>query len=359
MNSNLFYVGLKGVFCFSPPFPKLCETITVTSPSSPILPPPSSPSETVVGVAVFGGGAQASYTVLSIKNPKTLGLIANTNPGLSATSVYTYASNTTANGGTLSYIALNLAAAGNSTIGVFGAGINGIHGYLLLSTTSVYTYTSNTAVAGSIFSETEGGCAAVGNSVLGVFGGGYPPGGCVVSVYLYASNVINNGGVLADSQNKVAAVGNSIQGVFGGGSTGANASVSLTSIYIYASNNSNSGTLLNNTGLVQAAAGNSTLGVFVSESSSYDVASNTSIYLYSNNSVSAGSYIQPERRNQTGTGNSTLGVFGGGATGSERNPSSVTVQYAYSSNVVTQGANLTYSTYSLAAASNTNSGVNT
>lgn len=356
MNSNLFYVGLKGVFCFNPPFPKLCEIITVTPPISP---PPSPPPETVVGVAVFGGGAQSFYRALSIKNPKTLGLIADTNPGLSATSVYTYASNTTADGGTLSYAALNLAAAGNSTVGVFAAGVNGDHGYLPLSTTSVYTYTSNTAVSGSIFSQTEGGCAAVGNSVLGVFGGGYPPGGCVVSVYLYASNVINNGGVLADSQNKVAAVGNSIQGVFGGGSAGDGMAVSLTSIYIYASNNSNSGTLLNNTGLVQAAAGNSTLGVFVSEGSYYDVASNTSIYLYSNNSVSAGSYIQPERRNQTGTGNSTIGIFGGGATGSEGNPSSVTVQYAYSSNVVTQGTNLTYSTYSLAAASNTNSGVNT
>ncbi len=48
-------------------------------------------------------------------------------------------------GGNLSYAAKYLAAAGNSTIGVFGGGSNGSD---VISTTSVYTYSTNTAVAG-------------------------------------------------------------------------------------------------------------------------------------------------------------------------------------------------------------------
>ena len=60
----------------------------------------------------------------------------------STTSVYTYASNTAVAGGNLSYAASYLAAAGNSTVGVFGGG------YFSVSTISVYTYASNIAVAG-------------------------------------------------------------------------------------------------------------------------------------------------------------------------------------------------------------------
>jgi hypothetical protein len=51
----------------------------------------------------------------------------------------------------LSYAAYGLAAAGNSTLGVFGGGYNGS---TYFNTTSVYTYASNTAVAGGNLSYT-------------------------------------------------------------------------------------------------------------------------------------------------------------------------------------------------------------
>ena len=69
-------------------------------------------------------------------------------------------------GGNLSYSAENLAAVGNSAVGIFGGG------WAYLSITSIYNYSTNVSMAGGNLSYTEGLEAAVGNGTIGVFGGG-------------------------------------------------------------------------------------------------------------------------------------------------------------------------------------------
>jgi hypothetical protein len=64
----------------------------------------------------------------------------------------------------LTYIAGYLAAAGNSTVGVFGGGDES--GYL--STTSIYTYSSNATAAGTNLTYSAFSLAAVSNVAGGL-----------------------------------------------------------------------------------------------------------------------------------------------------------------------------------------------
>ncbi len=297
----------------------------------------STPTSLSTSLAVFGGGYSYSG------GPHHL----------SITSLYTYASNTTAAGTDLTYSADSLAAAGNSTIGVFGGGSPGP-----LSTTSIYTYLSNTTAVGANLTYSADLLAATGNSTLGVFGGGFngPVYLSTTSIYTYSSNTTAARTDLTYSIYGLAAAGNSTIGVFGGGY--ASSTLSTTSIYTYSSNTTAAGTDLTYSARGLAAAGNSTLGVF---GDGIGPLSTTSIYTYSSNTTAAGANLTYSAYLLAATGNSTLGVFGGGDTSSDvysnTTYSSTTSIYTYSSNTTAVGTDLTYISTDLAAASSNNVGV--
>jgi len=338
--------------------------MSAVSNSEPIETSTTSSTQTN-GQAIFGGGGSSDSS-------------------LSVTSLYTYSSNATAAGQNLTYNSSGLAAAGNSTLGVFGGGgdVNGTTG---VSITSLYTYSSNTTVSGTNLIYKKLSTAGTGNSVIGIFGGGfygtsvYAPSNSdiyaylasVTSIYIYSTNISTVGVNLTYSAGKLAAVGNSTLGVFGGGTTNVSASstvipLNTTSIYSYSINSTSDGQHLTYDGGSLAAAGNSTLGVFGGGSGPL---STTSLYTYSSNTTTSSTNLTYNAYAIAGASSSTLGVFGGayipsnsslgvlGSGSSGGKTPSPTCIYKYASYSVSIGATLTYGDTYLAATSDTNDGI--
>ena len=290
----------------------------------------------VLGIGVFGGG--------------------NLNgTAISATSIYTYVSNTAVAGGNLDYSTAMAGAAGNGTIGVFGR-------YTYTATATfvlVYTYSSNTAIAGGNLNYAASYLCATGNSTVGVFGGGININSSSnlsgTSVYSYATNTSAAGGNLSYALSGLAAAGNSTVGVFGGGKT-SGTPLYTTSVYTYSSNSAVAGGNLSYAAYALAAAGNSSIGVF---GGGYNISSismtATSIYTYSSNTAVAGGNLSYLSSSLAAAGNAIFGVFGGGFNNNIF--LSTTSIYTYSSNTAVAGGNLTYVANWLTACG-PNSGVN-
>ncbi len=293
----------------------------------------------VLGIAVFGGGYNGTTTI-------------------SNTSIYTYSTNTATLGNNFAYSSDGLAAISNSAIGVFGGGVySNAYGSSPISTTSIYTYSSNATTLGGDLSYIIYASAASGNSSLGVFGGGVNTAvntGAVpvsmTSIYTYSSNTAITGGNLSYAALSLGAAGNSTVAIFAGGYSSINLNannLSFTSIYTYSSNSAVAGTNLNTVGY-GAGASTPTLCVFSN-------ASNTTVYTYSSNSFISGGNLSISNNGQVSSSNSIVGVFGGGYMGSS--VLSTTSVYTYSTNTAVNGGNLSYACDVLAACG-PNPGVN-
>ncbi len=167
-------------------------------------------------LGIFGGGTNTAVNIGAVP--------------VSMTSIYTYSSNAAIAGGNLSYAALSLGAAGNSTVAIFAGGVSSINlGAYNLSFTSIYTYSSNSAVAGTNLN-TVGYGAGASTPTLCVFSSASN-----TTVYTYSSNSFISGGNLSISNNGQVSSSNSIVGVFGGGYMGSSV-LSTTSVYTYSTN---------------------------------------------------------------------------------------------------------------------------
>lgn len=311
------------------------------------------------GSAIFGGG-ESNYDSTDI------------------TSVYNYAANSSLAGSNLTYRGSNLAAAGNSIVGVFGSGSS--YGSYV-SSTSLYTYSTNLATQGTNLSALGVGLAAAGNSIIGIFGLGYTLNdtdynynySSAISIYTYSSNIVSAGTNLTFNAENSAAAGNETEAVFAGGYY--NQYLNTSSIYSYLTNIAVAGVNLTYLSEELAACGNSTLGVFGggytdNNGDYYELSSVTSIYTYVSNVTQTGGSLTYSFNRGAAAGDSVIGVFGGGygvansisvyGSGSsyeDYTEISTTSIYIYSSNSSMAGANLTYSSFSLAAVSNNNAGV--
>ena len=355
VNQNLFYVGLKGVFCFDGPFPQLCQKITIVTP-------------VINGFGIFGGGTCSKNS-------------------LSNTSIYTYSNNTSVSGLVLAYQPPYTSATGIPSHSIF---VGSDYGNSVISVyTSIYTYSNNTISQGTWLNNPYSQqFTSAGNAVLGIFGGGSTANGmpsATTTTYTYSNNAVADSGNLVYYAKAVAASGNSTTAIFGGGITDLRASVN-TSKYLYSSSSALAGTNLMHGTYALASAANSTVGVFGEGTTGGVPSSNiitTSVYVFSDDTVYASSYISNMViDNGAATGDSAVGIFGGGyqptlvflASMSDRIPQenlgtmlaphytsyaclSATSIYNYASGAITQGTNLTYAAGHIGAASSTNIGV--
>lgn len=329
------------------------QSQTTTPPTSPI-------TSQITGFALFGGGSVSPSSTLSSFNPRKLGAMLIPNSPVNLTSIYTYPTQATSVGGVLVYSSGVLAAAGNSTLGVFGGGIvakNRRTAYI--SSTSIYLYNTNQSMSGASLTYAAFGLAAAGNSTLGVFGVGLT-NTSNTCIYTYASNLAIDGQNLNGngSSTTLTAAGNSTTGVFNLGDSSTLASP--TSLYSYASNTVTVGAALANTWSPSVATGNSTLGVFAGSNifSSSDIG--TSIYTYASNTTAIGTNLSVDFVFSGAASNPVFGVVSMNTFG--RFSSNVTLNtytYTYSSNTVITSAQLTYTASNKAATSNSNAGVNT
>lgn len=252
-------------------------------------------------IGVFGGGGVSNTSVYTYSSNSSvaggnLTALNNSNPagtstastgviGGGTTSIYTYSSNSAVAGATLVYFSANLAASGNSTIGVFGSGDgNSTNSTSTFSSTSLYTYSSNTSIAGTNLTYSGNVLSAVGNSAIAVFGGGYILS--TTSIYTYSSNVAVAGSNLTYSAYGMGGASTSSLGVFGAGNNGS--SLSVTSVYIYSSNAVIAGGNLTFSNYYIRAISSGNVGVYCGGPSASSV---TSIYTFSNNTAMVGANL--------------------------------------------------------------------
>lgn len=281
--------------------------------------------------------------------PLTIAIFGGGNGFLSTTSFYSFATNISQTETSLSYSPTAPAAAGISTLAIFGGGFTEDYS----SITSIYLYSNSSTNAGKNLSHPSTSLMATGNSTMGVFGGGSTLNNTLssVSLYNYSQDIVTAGSNLSYNRSQGAAVGNGILGVFGGGLSEVSDSTYLSSIsvYTYSNNLTLSSQNLTYSAHGLAAAGNSTLGVF---GDGYYLLNTSSIYNYNTLDTLAGGSLSYSTQYLAAAGTSTAGVFGGGSYSL-----STTSIYNYSSNASTVGGNLTYNAWYLAAASSNNVGV--
>ncbi len=100
------------------------------------------------GSAVFGGGLTAGGPT-------------------NQTSIYTYATNSRAGGANLGTARYGLAAAGNSTVGIFGGGYTTASA--VTGNTDVYTYSGSAVAPGTVLTTASFGSGAASSSPGGGF----------------------------------------------------------------------------------------------------------------------------------------------------------------------------------------------
>ncbi len=353
-NNDLFYIGLKGVFCFKPPFPQLCEIV---------IPKVSSQLAIFVsnGATVFGTGSTPTMS----------------------TSIYKFTDSSITSGSVLNGNITYKAGAGNSTTAIFGGGSDNGKSTNL---SYLYNYSSDTFTSGAnlTYSFIAGGAAS--NSTTAIFGSGYTSqyilggarlettstlGSFVVKptlyltentcLYTYLTNTAVNSTSLTTESKGINAVGNSTVVIFGlGVTTNQNNQNANACIYTY-SNASVSSSFILAIGNVEfyptAAAGNTEKAIFVNNG---QYSASSIIYNYSSGSINAAAALdQATLGISSGTGTSTVGIFGSGNVSNDSSFTSTLYQYEYSSGIFTASQNLTFSRESDSAACNSNIGVNT
>jgi alpha-tubulin suppressor-like RCC1 family protein len=294
-------------------------TGTVVIPPIPTPPPPGT------DFALFGGGFTSAVTAVTDK--------------------YTYSGDIVAAGTALGTARYYLAAAGNSTRGIFGGGYIGT---AIVAVTDKYTYSGDTCVAGTSLGIGRSALAAAGNSTQGIFGGGFT-GGTLTAMtdkYTYSSDTRVAGTALGTARDSLAAAGNSTQGIFGGGYI--STVTAVTDKYTYSTDAVAGGTVLGTARYGLAAAGNSTLGIFGGGIAAGPVAT-TDKYTYSGDTRVAGTALGTARNYLAAAGNGTVGIFGGGS-GSSGN-TTATDKYEYSGDAVASGTALGTARAGLAATS--------
>lgn len=373
MNNNLFYIGLKGVFCFKPPYPQLCEVLKVTSQ-----------------LAILTQISQPYSQVASLSENKDLeGLaeVSTTSSITTQTSVYNFTNDTIASGAILDTSLTFKAGAGNSTTAIFaGGGSSG-------STTqgnpvsSLYTYASNSFAQGAQLTFPFVGAGATSNQINAIIGGGLAfvnTSGAVESpdplilgiispyrleaiyntcLYTYSSNTAVASTNLSTGGFTINAVGNSTIAIFGLGSTINKYSentegciytyaTAAVSSYFYLSNNQGEGYQHS------SAAGNTEQAIFVRNGKSSTVSIASIIYTYSTGATSEGQVLSQANSVLPGTGTSTLAIFGASSTDIGTSNITTLYQYTYSTGQFTESQQLTFEGNSDAAACNSNIGVN-
>lgn len=209
---------------------------------------------------------------------------------ISSVNKYAYATDALSSGTALNTGTVYPAAAGNSTIGVFGGGsptTGPPMGYTDSAVTSIYTYSGDTVGAGNSLGTARYALAAAGNTTTGIFAGGLTSGGgvSVTDKYTYSSGTVSSGTSLTTAVAFVGAAGNQQIGIFAvyGNPTG------TTYKYNYSSDAVSSATALTTAvgdGLGVYAAGNANLGAFV-----YGYATILDRYTYVGDTVAAGTAL--------------------------------------------------------------------
>ncbi len=281
--------------------------------------------------------------------PLTIAIFGGGNGFLSTTSFYSFTTNTSSAQTSLSYSPTAPAAAGISTLAIFGGGFTEDYS----SVTSIYLYSNSSANAGKNLSNPSTSLMATGNSTIAIFGGGSTLNNTIssVSLYNYAQDTVTAGANISSNRSQGAAVGNNFLAVFGGGISEVSDSVYLSSIsvYTYSSNLILDAQNLTYSSHGLAASGNSTIGIF---GAGYYMLNTSSIYNYTTLATLAGGSLSYSTQYLAAAGTSTAGVFGGGSYSL-----STTSVYDYSSNASSAGSNLSYNSWYLAAASSNNVGV--
>lgn len=163
-----------------------------------------------------------------------------------AAATYTYATNTSVAGGSLSTARYDPAGCSIAAYGIVAAG-SGFAASPIYATTERYTFASNTTAAGTALTHGRFGLMATGNTTLGLFSGGNTVNtssgeSSVSDIYTYASNTITSGAALKTAILWGGAAGNGSTGVFAAGEIAGSSLVANTSIYDFPSNTMTSGT---------------------------------------------------------------------------------------------------------------------
>lgn len=380
MNNDLFYIGLKGVFCFKEPYPQLCEVIAISNQ---------------LAILVQIG---AIYRAESLSNRKLGATISPYNPpsenSSMLSSIYNFTTDNIVSGSSLNGFLIYKAGAGNSTTAIFAGGGSSGRVSDFTNISSLYNYSSNLFSFGTNlpYPFTAGG--ATSNQVVAIIGGGlgnvssqqvydisnpsnlgdapaYQTGPISnTCLYTYSTNTAVNSTNLTTQAILINAVGNSTVAIFGLG--GNNISYydsypegvnSNGCIYTYANAAvGNSFSFFNfeyGEYDTSAAAGNSTQAIFVRNGGGYSGVNYYSlIYNYSTSSIAEGQNLSEAAMIIPGTGTSTVAIFGSGNSENNSYFTTTLYNYSYSSGTFTEGKQLTFGNNADSAACNSNIGVN-
>ena len=290
--------------------------------------------------------------------------------GLSRVDRITFATDTATASvrGPLSSANQDIAAAGNTTNGWFGGGLQFSPSFSSLSRVDRITYTNDTVTASvrGPLSLGKYNLAAAGNQTDGWFGGGYYPILSTVDRITYATDTATASvrGPLSLARMLLAAAGNTTNGWFGGGSVSGSVYQSTVDRITYATDTATASVRGPLSGIrrVLAAAGNTTDGWFGGGYSPayYPNATLSTVdritYATDTATASVRGPLSSARSGLAAAGDSDYGWFGGGSAPGSPNQVSTVDRITYATDTATASVRgpLSLARFGLAAASNAN-----